>query len=478
MAQQDNPLAPQDSVFSTLNPDGSRRWLRPRLSPGAFLTARRIVAYFLLIVFSGLPWVTINGKPAMLLDVVHRHFTFFGTTFLPTDTLLLALLLIILFVTVFLVTALFGRIWCGWACPQTVYLEFIYRPIERLFEGAPGKRKPRRFIGLRKVAKLVVYFVISLHLSQTFIAYFVGAHNVAEWIWGSPLDHPAAFSVVAVTTGLMLFDFAYFREQVCTVACPYARMQSVLLDRDSLIVSYDVNRGEPRGKMTKPSAGGDELVPLTVLGDCIDCTLCVQTCPTGIDIRDGLQLECVGCAQCIDACNTVMAKIGRAPNLIKYSSQRIIEGGKPKILRARVIIYPLILIVLLAVFVFMLGSKPGAEIYIIRGKGMPYTVTPETGEIINQVRLRISNRTQHSATYSARVASPPEARIGALSPFTVEPAGTDSRNILIIAPFTAFKNGQALIQLEVRDQSGDFTFTRTYKILGPLSMPKNMSPSP
>ena len=474
MSSDESLLAPKERVLSTLNPDGSRRWLKPRPSPGTFRAARRIVAYLLIVVFSALPWITINGKPAMLLDVVHREFTFFGKTFLPTDTLLLALLLIIVFITIFLVTALFGRVWCGWACPQTVYLEFLYRPIEFLLEGTPGKRKPRKFVGLRMVLRFVIYFVISLHLSQTFIAYFVGAHNVADWIWGAPTDHPAAFIIVAVTTGLMMFDFTYFREQVCCVVCPYARMQSALLDRDSLIVTYDKNRGEPRGKKRKQT--GD--VELPVLGDCIDCTMCVQTCPTGIDIREGLQLECIGCAQCIDACNTVMEKIGRAPNLIKYSSERVIEGGKAHLIRPRVIIYPLILIALISAFVYLLRTKAPADVLLIRGQGNPFTIVTDRQEINSTVRMRLTNRTDETTTYLVEIVEPEGARIDGYSPLVLEPNDTDSSNFLIIAPFADFSDGEAEAVLRIFDESRSFEIEKTFKLLGPMSMPKPQGDEP
>lgn len=467
MSEQDTLLAPKERVLSTLNPDGSRRWLKPRPSPGTFRAARRVVAYLLIVLFSALPWITINGKPAMLLDVVHRQFTFFGKTFLPTDTLLLALLLIIVFISIFLVTALFGRVWCGWACPQTVYLEFLYRPIEFLLEGTPGKKKPKSFKGFRKVLRFVIYFVISLHLSQTFISYFVGAHNLADWIWGSPADHPAAFIIVAVTTGLMMFDFTYFREQVCCVVCPYARMQSALLDKDSLIVTYDKNRGEPRGKKRKQT--GD--IELPVLGDCIDCTMCVQTCPTGIDIRDGLQLECIGCAQCIDACNTVMDKIGRAPNLIKYSSERVIEGGKAHLIRARIIIYPLILLLAVSAFVFLLQTKAPADVLFIRGQGNPFTTVVAKQEVNNSVRMRITNRTEDAVVYSAEVLEPKGARIEGLEPISLDASETGSRNFLIIAPFEDFERGEAMALIRVFDESGSYQFEKTFKLLGPMSMP-------
>ena len=474
MSSNETLLEPNERVLSTLNPDGSRRWLKPKPSPGTFRAARRIVAYLLIVVFSALPWITINGKPAMLLDVVHREFTFFGKTFLPTDTLLLALLLIILFIVICLVTALFGRVWCGWACPQTVYLEFLYRPIEFLLEGTPGKRKPRKFVGLRKVLRIVIYLVISLHLSQTFISYFVGAHNLADWIWGSPADHPAAFIFVAVTTGLMMFDFTYFREQVCCVVCPYARMQSALLDEDSLIVTYDKNRGEPRGKKRKQT--GD--VQLPVLGDCIDCTMCVQTCPTGIDIRDGLQLECIGCAQCIDACNTVMDKIGRAPNLIKYSSERVIKGGKAHLIRPRIIIYPLILLVVLGAFVYMLSTKAPADVLLIRGQGNPFTTVVERQEVSNSVTVRVTNRTNAPVTYLLEIVSPEGARIDGFTPMEVDSNANEKRNFRIIAPFAEFDDGEVQAVVRLFDESGSFEIEKPFKLLGPMSMPKPQGDQP
>jgi cytochrome c oxidase accessory protein FixG len=473
MSDIEEPLAPEERVLSTLNPDGSRRWLTPRLSKGKFLSTRRVVAYLLIVIFSAIPWININNNPAIFLDVVHREFTFFGKTFLPTDTLLLAILLIIIFLSIFLITALFGRVWCGWACPQTVYMEFLYRPIERLFEGAPGKRKPKKLIGLRRVLKYVVYLIISIHLSQTFISYFVGAHNLAGWILGSPFDHPAAFLIVAVTTGLMMFDFAYFREQVCCVVCPYARMQSALLDKDSLIVTYDKNRGEPRGKKKRASTNTDSsTLPLPQLGDCIDCTMCVQTCPTGIDIRDGLQLECIGCAQCVDACNTVMEKIGRPLGLIRYSSERAIEGDKPHLIRPRIIIYPLILAGLLSVFVFLISTKAPADVLFIRGQGLPFVVV-ENKEIANQVRIRISNRTEFPAIYTVTVINPPGARIKEFEPIAIEATETVSENILLVAPYSVFEDGETMLKVRITDDKGNYDQVETYKMLGPMSEPKD-----
>ena len=215
-------LKPKGRVLATLESDGSRRWLYPKLALGRFLARRRVVAYLLIAIFTLIPYLTINHKPAMLLDIASRRFTLFGFTFLPTDTVLLALFMVAVFLTIFLVTALLGRVWCGWACPQTVYLEFVFRPVERLFIGRRGAGgKPRANLApWRLPAMYATYLLISLYLAHTFLAYFVGVEALRHWIFGSPLDHPAAFLLMASVTLAMLFNFGFFREQTCTIACP------------------------------------------------------------------------------------------------------------------------------------------------------------------------------------------------------------------------------------------------------------------
>jgi cytochrome c oxidase accessory protein FixG len=457
-----------DRVLSTLNRDGSRRWLIPRLSPGRFLTARRITAYALIVVYNVLPWIRIGGKPSILLDLPRREFTFFGTTFLPTDTLLLMLFVAGVFVTVFLITALFGRLWCGWGCPQTVYMEFVYRPIERLFDGSPGARRRGKpgATSVRKVLKYVVFFLVSLHLAHTFLAYFVGPENLLGWTTRSPLEHPTAFLVVMAVTGLMMFDFCFFREQTCIVACPYGRFQSVMLDRNSLIISYDGQRGEPRGPMRRRAKTKENGDAAAATGDCIDCTLCVTTCPTGIDIRDGLQMECIGCAQCIDACDAVMEKIGRAKGLIRYSSQASMEAGKRRLLRPRVVLYPLLLVIIAVAFVTVLATKAPADVTLLRAGGAPY-VRLENGDVSNSVRVKIVNRGEAPRRYRLAVEGLAGARIeGDAGPVELAAGETAILGATIVAPPEVFDLGRAIIRIVVTDDDG-FSESTGYRLQGP-----------
>lgn len=455
-----------EQVLSTLNADGSRRWLRPRVSRGKFWHARRVVAYGLIVLFTIVPYLKVNGRPLMLLDVVHRQFTFFGVTFLPTDTLLMALLIVSVFLLIFLVTALFGRVWCGWACPQTVYMEFLYRPIERLFDGEPGKKRSiSRVKGARKVLKHVTFVLCSMFLANTFLAYFVPPEQLLGWIRGSPLQHPTAFLVMAITTGLMLFDFGYFREQTCLVACPYGRFQSAMLDRHSMIVTYDERRGEPRGKKR---SGKDVGLPVLEAGDCIDCKMCVTTCPTGIDIRNGLQMECIGCAQCIDACNSVMDKVGRPRGLIRYSSLAIIRGEHRHFIRPRVIVYPTVMAVLLVVFGALLASRATAEAQVLPRQGSAFYAL-DTGEVANQVRMRLVNRGTAPAAYTISVESPAGARLDLdAEAIALEPSESRIVGFVVALPGELFgSRGRCELVLRVTGDDG-FTKLVNYHVLGPV----------
>ncbi len=464
--------SPKRMVNSTWREDGSRRWMYPRLSKGRLLTARRIVAYVLIAIFTLLPYLKINGKPAILLNIPDREFTIFGFTFLPTDTLLLALFVVSLVIGIFLVTALFGRVWCGWMCPQTVYMEFLYRPLERFFDGPPGPRQTpgRRRTPGRTVVKYAVYLLVSAFLAHTFLAYFVGVENLARWVRQSPVQHPLPFLVMLATTALMMFDFSYFREQTCIVACPYGRFQSVMLDRNSLIVSYDPRRGEPRGRGKHREQDGRQL------GDCVDCGLCVDTCPTGIDIRDGLQLECVACTQCIDACDQVMDRLGKPRGLIRFSSQARIDGQSGRLLRPRVIVYPAIMAVLLSAFVVVLANKQTADVTLLRGPGLPFNELAP-GEITNQIKVKIKNRSGQDAEYSIEVVDDvPATLIIEENPMPIEAGQSRMQALLITVPRSVFQQGRYDITLRIRD-GRQFDRQLQYRLLGPQGPARSVSQS-
>ncbi len=474
-----SPDAPGGMVLSTLNEDGSRRWLKPRPSRGSMHARRKAVAAGLIALFTMLPHVEINGKPAILLDLAARRFTFFGVTLLPNDTLPFALLMVSLFLSLFFITAIFGRIWCGWACPQTVYTEFLFRPIERCFDGTPGRALKGAFQGssLARVLKHATHLLVACFLSHTFLAYFVGVDTLWVWVRRSPLEHPASFLVMLAVVALMMFDFCFFREQTCIVACPYGRFQSVLLDRFSWIVAYDRRRGEPRGKTAKGRDVSLPVVQASARGDCVDCGLCVATCPTGIDIRNGLQMECIHCTQCIDACEGVMNRLGRATGLIRYASQAELAGevekGRFKI-RPRLVVYPALVMALVTAAFTVLALRGPVSASIFRTRGATFAQLPG-GIVTNPVGLRLINRLDTPVTYtltaSPRIASSPTHLRFPAETATVTLEAGEARiiNTLVEANAASFVNGSMPIVISILDKDGRAVAERSYNLQGPMT---------
>ncbi|HTV24110.1 MAG TPA: cytochrome c oxidase accessory protein CcoG, partial [Polyangiaceae bacterium] len=389
------PAAPR-RVLPTLNQDGSRRWIRPRPFDGRFVRARRKVGWGLIALFVTLPFVRVAGNPALLFDIPARQFHFFGATLRATDGVLLMLLLLAIFVAIFAITAWLGRAWCGWGCPQTVYLEFVFRPLERWIEGGRNAQLhlDREGPNARRFVRYAVFALLSVLLGNLFLSYFVGVERLKHWMTESPFTHPTGSLVVLVTSLLVYADFGYFREQMCTVACPYARLQSVLLDPKSIVVGYDAGRGEPRGRGTSN-------------GDCVDCGACVATCPTGIDIRDGLQLECIACAQCVDACDSVMTKFNRPRGLVRYDASHALHGVKGSLRphRSRLFVYSAVLVALVGGLVFFARGASRPEVTLLRGLGAPFELVG--GSVRNQVRLKIQNRSSAGAAYHIDVLGVP-----------------------------------------------------------------------
>lgn len=449
-----------DSV-TTINQDGSHYILHPADVHGRFTVARRLFALCLIAVYVLLPWIPINGNPAVFLDVENRRFHLFGLTFLAQDLWLAFFVVSGVGFALFYLTALFGRLWCGWACPYTVFLEHVVRRLERWIEGDATSR--RRLDNapwnsakiLRRGLKLLSFFLASLVIAHFFLAYFVSLPRLWKMMMHNPLDHWMAFSVVMFLTVALFFCFSWFREQFCIVLCPYGRIQSALTDDHTLTVGYDKGRGEPRGKAGSPGAG-----------DCINCLRCVQVCPTGIDIRNGLQLECIGCSACVDACNDVMKKLDRPKGLVRYDSMQGLQGKRTRWIRPRIVAYT----VLMAVGVLALGLTMrrlhGFQATLTRMTGAPYYVG-EAG-VRNQFQLRIINKQQTEQEYRVTLDKAPQGTLlgGVSGSLKVAPQSEQQQVLMIEIPRAVYTGKQSM-QISVTNAAMQDTQLIEFEFTGP-----------
>lgn len=381
-----------DSVTS-INDDGSRFVIHPSDVKGSFTRWRKISAIFLIAIYVLLPWIPINGYPAVFLNVMERRFHIFGITLAAQDMWLLFFLVSGVAFTLFYITTFLGRVWCGWACPQTIFLEHVFRRVERWIEGDSAARKKLDNAPLsgskvfKRGLKLVIYFFLSAIIAHIFLSYFISIPQLWEWLQTSPREHWKTFLFVAAFTMIIFLNFTWFREQLCIVICPYGRFQSALIDDDTLNVAYDYERGNPPGHVKDEKAG-----------DCIDCRRCIQVCPTGIDIRNGLQLECIGCAACVDACDEIMDKVNRPRGLVRYASDRSLEGLKTRFLRPRTILYSGLMLLGIAVAGIAFNSVKPAVAMTTRMPGVPFYVTDT--HIRNQYQIRLINKNSTELAFS------------------------------------------------------------------------------
>lgn len=386
-----NPDTFRDALASVRD-DGKRNWVYPKKVKGFFYRYRTYLSWILLAILFAGPFIRVDGRPYMLFNIFERKFIIFGAVFWPQDTILLIFLLLILFVFVILFTVVFGRVWCGWACPQTLFMEMVFRKMEYLIEGDANQQRalnegPWTTEKIwKKGLKYSVFTLFSLIIGHLVMAYLVGVDQVREIVSQPPSANMAGFIGLVAFSGIFLFVFAWFREQACIVVCPYGRLQGVLLDNNSINVMYDYVRGEPRGPIRKSV---EENPPK---GDCVDCGLCVQVCPTGIDIRNGTQMECVNCTACIDACDEVMVKVERPKGLIRYASENSVKEGHQKLFTGRVRGYSLILAVLMAAFVVLIATRDELEGTVTRFPGMTYQQR-EDGKVSNLYNITLINKT-------------------------------------------------------------------------------------
>jgi len=454
------PLPP--ASLATINEDGSRRFVHAAQAHGWFSRLRAITGIILIAVYVGLPWISINGNPAVFLDFDSRQFHFFGLTFVTQDLWMGIFLVSGLGFTLFYITALFGRVWCGWACPQTVLLDMARR-IERAFEGDATARRmldkaPWSLAKIiRRALKHAFYVLFALVITHVFLSYFVSLPRLYGMMHESPSANWGAFLIVFLMAAALWFNFGWFREQFCIVACPYGRLQSVLIDNHSLVVGYDEQRGEPRGKKGTENAG-----------DCVDCLRCVQVCPTGIDIRQGLQMECIGCTACIDACDTVMEKLARPKKLIRYDSLNGLAGKPTRWIRMRTVLYSVLMVIGAAVMTFGITTLKPVTVSLTRLPGTSYVVS---GEMVrNQFMLRVLNKRNRPVNFKVELADSHEGVIwsGAEDGIAVGKLGEQMRILVVTAPKGSLKKDNKMNFLITTDVD-QTRITKTVPFIGPHS---------
>ncbi len=416
-------LLPPTVVKGSLRADGTRENVIPADVRGRFTRARTLAFVFLIGLWAALPWMKIGGNPALFLDFDQRRFFLFGATFNAQDTWLVFFLLTGVGFGLIYLTALFGRVWCGWACPQTVFLD-VYRRVERLFQGSREVRMRREARELdldrawRKVATHATFVLLSIGIAHVILSYFVSMPGLLKMVNHAPSEHPEAFAWAASVSAMLYFNFAFFREQLCLAICPYGRLQSALIDQDSIVIGYDPKRGEPRGKAKDAGAGA-----------CVDCNRCVVVCPTGIDIRNGLQIDCVSCTACIDACDDIMDKLHRPRGLIRYSSTRALGGDETRWLRPRVGIYSVLLVAGVIAATLAARKHVDFEANLLRLPGPPYVFDGDT--IRDSFEVHIVNKASATRTYDVTAESDSPAAVFVIPARTVDLGELEGKRIPI-----------------------------------------------
>ena len=451
--------------ISTISEKGHRAWIYPRKPAGRLYSARTWVsAGFLALLFAG-PFMTWNDHPFMLFTVVRRKFILFGVTFWPQDFFLFVLAMLTFVVFIILFTAIFGRVFCGWACPQTIFMEMVFRKIEYWIEGDASAQKALDAAPwsqeklLRRMAKHGIFFSIAFLIANTFLAYIIGIDQLKLLAIDGPAQHAVGFTALMVFTGVFYGVYARFREQACLVVCPYGRLQGVLLDRNTVVIAYDYVRGEPRARMRKQEFRSG--------GDCIDCRLCVQVCPTGIDIRNGTQLECINCTACIDACNGVMDKVKFPRGLIRFTSENAIASKQKFRITTRIVGYSVVLLLLASVLTTLLAFRTETETTLLRTRGQLYQ-DMGAGRTGNLYNISVVNKTFHDMPLELKAVSP-QGEIRFVGP-TLRNVRMDSiatAEFFLVLDTRELKGLKTPVTLEIRSR-GKLLETVKTNFLGPV----------
>ena len=458
----------RDSV-GTMDTTGKRKWVYPRKPKGKYTNYRLLVSILLLIIYFSIPFIKINGNPVLLINIIERQFYILGQPFYPQDFFILALGAITSLVFIILFTVAFGRIFCGWICPQTIFLEMIFRKIEYAIEGDRNKqiRLDNQAWDSEKIWKRSLkwfsFMLISLIITHIMFMYIVGYEEVFNIMQQGPFEKPTNFLVMVLFTAAFYFVFAWFREQVCTMVCPYGRLQGVLIDKETINVLYDYKRGENRSKWKK---GEDRRA--AGKGDCIDCKQCVVVCPTGIDIRDGLQMECVNCTACIDACDEVMVKVGLPTGLIRYASEREIEEQTKFKFTTRMKAYTVVLAILTGFLGFLLYNRGEMEAKFLKQPGSSFFI--RDGKITNTYNYTFLNKSNETKTIIIKIIEPKDGEItsSAGNRIILKRDAMIKGTVNVSFPESQIKLSKQNLTLGVYDMNGELLDSYTTYFEGPF----------
>jgi cytochrome c oxidase accessory protein FixG len=457
----------RDSL-ATIDASGKRKWIFPKKPKGKFTKARGYVNIVLLAFLFGAPFVRIDGEPLLLFNLIERRFVIFGQVFWPQDFFIFVLVMITFVIFITLFTVVYGRLFCGWVCPQTIFMEGVFRKIEYWIDGDWKQQMKLKKQGwdrekiTKRVAKHAIFFAISFIIANTFLAYIIGSEALIQIISEPPAQHLGGLASITVFSGVFFGVFAFFREQVCTTVCPYGRLQGVLLDRQSVVVAYDYERGEDRAKFRK-----NEDRSALGKGDCIDCGHCVHVCPTGIDIRNGTQLECVNCTACIDACDEMMVAVDLPTGLIRYASEEQIKTKEKFKLSTRARAYTVVLAILLGVVTTLLVTRSDLQVNVLRTPGVLF-IKNDDGTISNLYNFKMINKSNRDMAISLvpRDAAVTVQIVGQ-QPFLEKQAVSEGA-FFLIAPDGNFESGKAETKLDIYNSEGEMIETVKVRMAGPL----------